>query len=188
MIPIFRSQAAGYTDVKKRSLLSSMENYATLLLQAGKPIYSPSFAYSILRRFLPDAKVEGVKGLSLTADGKAAVFDVPADDVDSFIAGQENANMVNIEVLEKLPPLQDKDRSRFGGRFGGGGGRRFSDGRADKGGPGRRKGSFSSGGKGGNGGRNRSCFLNRCQKASVLEEKRSNETFCKTSVKVKNVI
>ena len=36
---------------------------------------------------MPDEKVEGVKGLSLTADGMDAVFDVPTDDVESFIAG-----------------------------------------------------------------------------------------------------
>lgn len=32
----------GYTDIKKRSLLTSMENYVTLLLESGKPIYTPS--------------------------------------------------------------------------------------------------------------------------------------------------
>jgi len=32
----------GYTDIKQRSILSSMENYVTVLLQAGKPIYTPS--------------------------------------------------------------------------------------------------------------------------------------------------
>lgn len=36
---------------------------------------------------MPDEKVERLKGLSLTADGKGAVFDVPAEDVDLFIAG-----------------------------------------------------------------------------------------------------
>ena len=36
---------------------------------------------------MPDEKVEQLKGLSLTADGKGAVFDVPAADVDLFIAG-----------------------------------------------------------------------------------------------------
>ena len=45
------------------------------------------FAYGVLRRFLPDEKVEQLKGLALTADGKGAVFDVPAEDVDLFIAG-----------------------------------------------------------------------------------------------------
>ncbi|KAM1029346.1 hypothetical protein ACFX13_042562 [Malus domestica] len=36
------AKAAGYTEIKKRSLLSSMENHVTVLLEAGKPIYSPS--------------------------------------------------------------------------------------------------------------------------------------------------
>ncbi|XP_008812489.2 DEAD-box ATP-dependent RNA helicase 7-like [Phoenix dactylifera] len=148
------AKAAGYTDIKKRSLLSSMENYVTLLLEAGKTIYSPSVAFSILKRFMPDEKIEGVKGLSLTADGMGAVFDVPADDVDAFIEGQENANMVTIEVLKSLPSLQDKDQSRGGntgrGRFGGG---RSSGGRGGRGGFGRRDGGGR--GKGNGGGRNR---------------------------------
>ncbi|XP_020114706.1 DEAD-box ATP-dependent RNA helicase 7 [Ananas comosus] len=143
------AKAAGYTDIKKRSLLSSMENYVTLLLQAGKTIYTPSFAFSILRRFLPDEKIEGVKGLSLTADGMGAVFDVPADDVDTFLEGQDNASMVTIEVPKSLPPLQEKEQGRGGnsgrGRFGGGG---FSGGKRD--------GSrFSGGGRGGKGGSGR---------------------------------
>ncbi|KAJ6801820.1 DEAD-box ATP-dependent RNA helicase 7-like [Iris pallida] len=123
------AKAAGYTDIKKRSILSSMDNHVTLLLQAGKTIYSPSFAFSILRRFLPEEKIEAVKGLSLTADGSGVVFDVPADEVNLFLEGKETS--ITIEVLKKLPPLQEKDQSRGGrGRFGGGGGgNRFSGGR-----------------------------------------------------------
>ena len=47
-----------------------------------------SFAYGILRRFLPEEKVEAVKGLSLTADGNGAVFDVPAEDLDTYLSGK----------------------------------------------------------------------------------------------------
>ncbi|KAG6721070.1 hypothetical protein I3843_03G093300 [Carya illinoinensis] len=36
------AKAAGYTEIKKRSLLTSMENYVTVLLEAGSPIYTPS--------------------------------------------------------------------------------------------------------------------------------------------------
>ncbi|XXG70403.1 hypothetical protein AAC387_Pa06g3173 [Persea americana] len=148
------AKTAGYTEITKRSLLTSLENYVTLLLEAGKTIYTPSFAYGVLRRFLPDEKVEQLKGLALTADGKGAVFDVPAEDVDLFIAGQENADMVSLEVLTELPPLQDKEQSRGGngwrgGRFGSGGSS------FDRRGSG---GSFSNrrGGGSGGGGRGRS--------------------------------
>ncbi|KAM2384392.1 hypothetical protein ACFXTH_041834 [Malus domestica] len=51
-----------------------MENHVTVLLKAGKPIYSPSFAFGVLRRFSPKEKVESVKGMALTADGNGAVF------------------------------------------------------------------------------------------------------------------
>ncbi|KAH6770831.1 DEAD box RNA helicase [Perilla frutescens var. hirtella] len=137
------AKAAGYTEIKTRSILTSMENHVTLILECGKPIFSPSFAYGALRRFLPEDKVESIKGLSLTADGKGAVFDVAAEDLDTFLAGQENAAGLSLEVVKSLPTLQEREPSR--GRFGGGGGG-FSD---------RRGGSrfYGGGGGGGRGGR-----------------------------------
>ncbi|KAI5346948.1 Hypothetical predicted protein [Prunus dulcis] len=149
------AKAAGYTEIKKRSLLSSMENHVTVLLEAGKPIYSPSFAYGVLRRFLPEEKVESVKGMALTADGKGAVFDVAAEDLDMFLAGQENAASVSIEVLESLPNLQEKEAR--GGRFGGGGG--FRGGRFGRGGGSDRRNDRFSNRSGG--GRGRSNYGNK---------------------------
>ncbi|XP_027367878.1 DEAD-box ATP-dependent RNA helicase 7 [Abrus precatorius] len=157
------AKAVGYTEIKKRSLLTSMENYVTLLLEIGRPIFTPSFAYGVLRRFLPEEKVEAVKGLSLTADGNGVVFDVPAEDLDTYLTGQENASNVSLEVLKTLPRLQQRDQSR-GGRFGDGGGRsgfgdrsggnRFSGGRG--GGGGGRNGRFSNDRFSNGGGRGRS--------------------------------
>lgn len=46
------------------------------------------FAFGMLRRFLPEDKIDSsVKGMTLTADGNGAVFDVPAADLDAFLAG-----------------------------------------------------------------------------------------------------
>ena len=48
----------GYSEIKKRSLLTSMENYVTVLLEAGTSIYTPSwvpnskFSYWFLIFFL----------------------------------------------------------------------------------------------------------------------------------------
>ncbi|XP_020588988.1 DEAD-box ATP-dependent RNA helicase 7 [Phalaenopsis equestris] len=184
VVPVFRSQAeellnssnlsavellakalaktAGYTTITKRSLLSSLEDYVTLHLVSDKQIYTPAFAFGIMKRFMPEEKISKVKHLSITADSMGAVFDVPADDINSFIEGQENASMVAIEVLKKLPALQEREKnSRSGGgsRFGGGG--RFSSGGGRFGGKGRdgggssfgrRSGGFG-GGRGGGGGR-----------------------------------
>ncbi|XP_078442902.1 DEAD box RNA helicase (PRH75) [Wolffia australiana] len=142
------AKASGYTEVKRRSILSSKEDYVTLLVRLGKAMYSPSFAYASLRRFIPDEKMAGVRDLSLTADGMAAVFDVPEEDAELFLAGQDNASMVEIEAIKELPPLQEKEQPRGGGFGGRGrfGGNRFSGGGG--GGYGRR-----GGGGGGGGGR-----------------------------------
>ncbi|XP_027158498.1 DEAD-box ATP-dependent RNA helicase 7 [Coffea eugenioides] len=160
------AKAAGYSEIKSRSILTSMENHVTLLLECGRPIYTPSFAYSVLRRFLPEEKVESIKGLALTADGKGAVFDVAAEDLDLFLKGQEGAGGVSLDVVKLLPRLQDRDQVR-GARFGSGGrggfsdrrggGNRFSGGRGGRGGSSdRRNGQFSKSPSGGGGFRNNS--------------------------------
>ncbi|XP_031498654.1 DEAD-box ATP-dependent RNA helicase 7 [Nymphaea colorata] len=155
------AKIAGYTEIKSRSLLTCQDNYVTMLLQAGRTMYTHTYAYGILRRFLPEEKVIGFRGLSLTADGQGAVFDVPKEDVDLVLAGQENADMVSVEVLDTLPPLEDagsKGQGRGGdgwrgrGRdsFGGSGGG-FSN-RSNGGFSSRSGGGFSSrGGRGGGG-------------------------------------
>ncbi|XP_057952179.1 DEAD-box ATP-dependent RNA helicase 7 [Malania oleifera] len=137
------AKAAGYTDIKSRSLLTSMENYVTMHLEAGKPIYTPSFAFGILRRFLPEEKVGAVQGLTLTADGMGAVFDVPVEDLETYLAGQESAANVSLDAVKVLPRLQEREQSR-GGRFSSGG-------RGGRGGFSDRGGRFS-GGRGGRGG------------------------------------
>ncbi|GMY17428.1 DEAD-box ATP-dependent RNA helicase 7-like [Fagus crenata] len=146
------AKAAGYTEIKKRSILTSMENYVTVHLESGSPIYTPTFAFRLLRDFVPEEKVEGIQGLALTADGKGAVFDVPAGDLDTFLAGQGKGGNVSLEVLKALPQLQEREQQR-GGRFGSGGrggfgdrsGGRFSGRRND------RFGSSGGRGRGGNG-------------------------------------
>ncbi|KAK6926332.1 DEAD/DEAH box helicase domain [Dillenia turbinata] len=134
------AKASGYSEIKSRSLLTGMEKYVTVLLEVGRPIYSPGSVFGTLRRFLPEDKVNALTGLSITADGSGAVFDVPSEDLDEYLAGQENAANVSLEVVKKLPPLREREQSR-GPRFGSGGG--FGD---------RRGGGFggrSSGGRGG---------------------------------------
>nr|GLL39337.1 DEAD-box ATP-dependent RNA helicase 7-like isoform X2 [Ipomoea trifida] len=152
------AKAAGYTEIKSRSLLTSMENCVTLQLESGKPVYSPSFVYNVLRRFLSEETAESIKGLTLTADGTGAVFDVSTEDVDTFIEGAKKAYDISLEVVKTLPPLQEREQSRGGGRFGGGsrfggGGRGFSGGRGGRFSGGR--GGFSDrrrgGGSGGRG-------------------------------------
>ncbi|GKE68976.1 DEAD-box ATP-dependent RNA helicase 7-like protein, partial [Tanacetum coccineum] len=72
-------------------------------------------------------KVESIQGLALTADQRGAVFDVAAEDVDTFLAGQENATGVSLQVVKELPQLQEKE-SKQGYRIGNGGGFQRGDG------------------------------------------------------------
>ncbi|KAK8944906.1 DEAD-box ATP-dependent RNA helicase 7 [Platanthera zijinensis] len=122
------AKAAGCSVVMKRSILSSLDDHVTLHLDAGKRLSSPTFAFSILEGFMPQKLLGGIKHLSITTDSMGAVFDVPADDASSFIeAGQQNSNMVKVEVLQKLPALQERESNAsfggHGGRFSGRGGR-----------------------------------------------------------------
>ncbi|KAJ1290464.1 hypothetical protein BS78_02G245700 [Paspalum vaginatum] len=141
------AKAVGYTDIKKRSLLSSMEDYITLHLQTGRPMWSPGFAFTVMKNFMPEDKLADVKGATLTADGTGVVFDVPAADVEDYILGSEKVAQATIDEVKQLPPLQEKEQSRGnygGGRFGRGGGGRFSGGG--------RGGGFGGGGRGRGGG------------------------------------
>ncbi|KAG5382076.1 hypothetical protein IGI04_033546 [Brassica rapa subsp. trilocularis] len=135
----------GFTEIKKRSLLSSLENHVTLLFEAGKPIYTPSFVFGALKRILPEDKVNTIEGFTLTADGQGAVFDVAQSDVDQFMSAAQKTASVSLEIVKELPKLQEREpmpRGRFGrqggqgfnnrgrgGRFGrgrgGGGGQRW---------------------------------------------------------------
>ncbi|KAH9611709.1 hypothetical protein KSS87_013007 [Heliosperma pusillum] len=145
------AKAAGYKDIKERSLLTGMEGFVTVHLEAGRPIYTPTFAFGILRRVLPEENVESVQGLGITVDQTGAVFDVPVNDLETFlVAGKKNADQMSLEVVKTLPRLQERDASR--GRFGnnrGGGGGGFSRGGGGGARFGRGGGGFSRGGGGG---------------------------------------
>ncbi|XP_051188901.1 DEAD-box ATP-dependent RNA helicase 7 [Lolium perenne] len=141
------AKAVGYTDIKKRSLLSSMENCTTLHLSTGSTMYTPSYVISTLKRFMPEDRLSNVQGVALTSDGRGAVFDVPSEEVQDYLQGAENAAGVTLDEVKELPALQEREQQSRGGgsRWGGGGGR---------GGGGRRFGG-GGGGRGGFGGRGR---------------------------------
>lgn len=68
--------------------------------------------------------MELIEGLTLTADGTGAVFDVVQSDLDLFLAaGQKSAGSMSLEVVKELPKLQEREpmqQRRFGGRNSGG--------------------------------------------------------------------
>lgn len=46
---------------------------------------------------MPEEKVESVKGMTLTADGYSAVFDVQTEDLDAFLTGKSLNNIFQVE-------------------------------------------------------------------------------------------
>uniref|UniRef100_A0ACD5XZP7 Uncharacterized protein n=1 Tax=Avena sativa TaxID=4498 RepID=A0ACD5XZP7_AVESA len=146
------AKAVGYTDIKKRSLLSSMENCTTLQLTTGSSMYTPSYVISTLKRFMPEDRLSNVQGVALTTDGRGAVFDVPSAEVQDYLLGAENAAGVTLDEVKELPALQEREQQSRGGgsRWGGGGGGRGGGGRRFGGGGGGR-GGFGGRGRGGGG-------------------------------------
>ena len=64
--------------VQARSLLTAHEDFTTLMFTNPAEIQRPGLVFSFLKKYMPsEATVEEVKRMSLTADGKSAVFDVP---------------------------------------------------------------------------------------------------------------
>ena len=64
--------------LKARSLLTSHEDYTTLMYHTGSEIQKPGAVFAFLKRSLPDGVVEEVQRMTLTTDGRCAVFDVPS--------------------------------------------------------------------------------------------------------------
>jgi len=143
---------AGYTEaLAPRSLVTGNEGYMTFVFtpEPGTAINAMGFVWASLKRELPVEMCEEFRSLCLTADGKEAVFDVPAAHVKAVrkAAAKEGSCM---KPASKLPELKNAP-SAGGGYSSGGGGGGFGGGRG--GGFGGRGGGFGGGrGRGGFGG------------------------------------
>ncbi|KAL2642915.1 hypothetical protein R1flu_010502 [Riccia fluitans] len=143
------AKISGHTEVKRRSLFTSTDDAITLHLQNSSTIYSPTFAFNCLRKFLTEESIAEVRRMQITADGMGAVFDVPPRLVEEFTTGCGSEMGFVIEICNKLPELMERPESfqqtrtsygsrGFGGRGGGrGGGGRGGGGRGYGGGRGR---------------------------------------------------
>lgn len=135
--------AAGYTELMpSRSLLSASEGYQTVMYTTGTDMRVPSTAFSALRHELPSEMVEDVRGMTLTLDGTAAVFDVPDRHLAVVRAASKKPGS-KLSFPSILPELKMNESAGMGG-----GGGRFG-GRSSGGGGGFGGRSFGGGGRGG---------------------------------------
>ncbi|MCO5552180.1 hypothetical protein L7F22_005691 [Adiantum nelumboides] len=114
------AKVAGHTELRRRSLITGQDAFATMMLQIGKPMYSATYVFNCLRRVLPEDTVGKVKGMSLTKDNLGAVFDIPSELVDEFLAAASN-DRFTITLLDSLPDLQARPNRNPQGRSGQGG-------------------------------------------------------------------
>lgn len=149
------AKIAGHTNMKKRSLLTSHDDCITLMVETGKSIYTSTFAFNCLRKVLPEEILDKIKGMTITADGMGAVFDVPTELVQKCLSGNDGTGIgfhdsLSITRVETLPELQSRpERSSYGrGGHGGQGGNGAHGGHGRSG-----RGGGGSGRGGGGGGR-----------------------------------
>lgn len=149
---------AGYTEaLEARSLVTGSEGFQTCLFTpaGGLPIQSMSFVWNGLKRELPSEMVEEFKSMTITADSKQGVFDVPTKHlkaVKAVIAKNKDsciALATSMPALKAAPAPERQSYGGGGGGYGGGGrgGGGFGGGRG-----GGRGGGFGGGRGGGRGG------------------------------------
>lgn len=169
------AKLAGHGELRQRSLLTSHSGQTTLLFTAnGVDIRTPTYVWNFLRQRMDESELQ-LRRLTLSMDNKAAVFDVPSELADKFVALSEPATSgktaVTIIECAELPELSQRPQAReggFGGGRGGGGGRfsgrggNYGGGRGSPGGrfggrgsPGGRAGGRGGGGRFSGGGRGR---------------------------------
>jgi ATP-dependent RNA helicase DDX21 len=163
------AKITGHKDMKQRSLLTAHDDYLTLQFENNFAFDKAGFVFGFLRRRMGDEnKVNEIKRMTLTEDGKGAVFDVPSHLKEEFLekcAGEEGTSRV-IEP-SSLPQLKERPQENFGGynnrggynnnRGGSGGGWHQGSGGYSRGGQRGGSSSYSRGGRGGwsGGGQNR---------------------------------
>lgn len=170
------AKITGHTEIKPRSLLCAHEDFVTLQLVSPYEVDKPGFVFSFLRRRITDEDtVNEVKRMTLTTDGKGAVFDVPHKLKDLFMkaCGDEQEGQPKLIVPTALPGIKERPQESgsygggggwgrspggsYGGRGGGGGGsyggNRGSGGFGGRGGGGRGRGGGGGGFRSGGGGR-----------------------------------
>eukprot|EP00879_Flechtneria_rotunda_P025476 GHRR01027075.1.p1 GENE.GHRR01027075.1~~GHRR01027075.1.p1 ORF type:complete len:253 (+),score=96.28 GHRR01027075.1:171-929(+) len=165
-LAIALAKITGNTGMKARSLLTAHDGFTTLLFKAEWEVQKPGYVFSFLRRRLPEELVEEVRRMTLTKDGCGAVFDIPSQHVQEFLAkcggsssqpqddgaaeeqqdgGSQRQKPPTLSAPTSLPELKEREQFGNGGGFSGGDGGFNSSGNAWFGG-GRGRGGFGRGG------------------------------------------
>lgn len=64
-----------------RSLLTGQENCITIEMKFENSFFAVSFVWNILKKFLTESIVNGIRGMRMYKDQKGVVFDVPDESI-----------------------------------------------------------------------------------------------------------
>ncbi|GFR46710.1 hypothetical protein Agub_g8331 [Astrephomene gubernaculifera] len=161
------AKITGYKVMKARSLLTAHDDCTTLMFTCeDHTIETPSAVWGHLRKTcrMDEDLLEQVKRLTVTADSKGAVFDVPSEHTQAFLDAADGKRGITITLPSSLPELKARPVEQsngygnggygnggYGNGYGNGGNRGYGGG--GRGGYGGRGGSGGGyGGRGGSGG------------------------------------
>ncbi|CAG8615373.1 13267_t:CDS:2 [Acaulospora morrowiae] len=114
---------SGYAGgIKKRSLMSAVEGYTTLLFRFTYPIRHSSYVRNIFKNHYPQLSEDSIKAFKLTKDMQGVVCDISSDkleigkDGEIILAGKPwaNSKTTTLEIAKELPELQEVSRWNHG--------------------------------------------------------------------------
>ncbi|KAG2425695.1 hypothetical protein HXX76_013537 [Chlamydomonas incerta] len=147
------AKITGYKVMKARSLLTAHDDCTTLLFEcADHTIENPGSVWGHLRKTcrLDEGLLDQVKRMTVTLDGKGAVFDVPSEHVQAFLDAAEGKRGITLTLPSSLPEIKARPVEANTGGYGGGG--YGGGGYGGRGGGYGGRGGYGSGGRGGSGG------------------------------------
>eukprot|EP00892_Ulva_mutabilis_P003553 jgi/Ulvmu1/156/UM001_0160.1 len=110
------AKTTGITAMQSRSLLNANNQFVTLKFDAPVEMNNKSYVWTYLKQALNDqVKVDQATRMTLTLDGKGAVFDVPHAMADTFIEGCNIDGKGAVSIADSLPEL--KQQESFGGGY-----------------------------------------------------------------------
>lgn len=153
------SHISGLTEIKNRSLLSSMENFTAYQMSNTYAVRAPYHFWNALENCLGASFRAEVKFMKLTKDKTGCVIDVPCR-YEEFIQDQwVDTDEVQLFKMTELPELDDYEpRGQYGN--GGGGGRGYGNNRNGGGYNNRSNNSWGNKGQGNGGFKRRNDFGN----------------------------
>lgn len=106
------SHISGLTEIKKRSLLSSMEDFTAYQMTNTFEVRSPYYFWNILENMLGANFRQDVKFMKLTKDKMGCVIDVPSKYEEFIEDTWADNNKVKLFKMTELPELEDYDPRR----------------------------------------------------------------------------